>query len=578
MLGEVMLRASVGTTLALLGALGATGAGALTASASPADVPADTFTVVSAGASTTSPDVLTVTVDSSTQISGLTASLYAGTTDELDQPLTLGTTSTDPAGDTQTTWTATIPVGTSPTGLALGSYYSVNLAATYPDSTSSSVAGAGTFSFLAQPTVTLTAAQPSLSYPSIDAGLSGTVSLKNPDGTPDSTAADYTGLSVNIVDTTDNQVMAYGLPVSSTGAFSDLNYQQGASGNVVAQVTGSDTVASGQSPAVSLTVTTDPTHLTMAVNPVTETYGTPATVTGTLTYTSASGSKPVAGQQIWIGTVEDDPGSPMATGTTNADGEFSIKLPNEQSGETLYVGSMATPGLSSVVTPVQLNVVYPTEITGFKVSLNDNWGLSVSGCLSVTFSNQSVFFYNASGLTVQYAATSNGPWKKLGTINRNESADYCANTGLEFTGSFTAPGNYAYYRVIYSGASGATSFAATRSKSILAWRYADRITGLKVSPTTVNAGGKLTVKGTLQYYYKTWHNYSGQIIYIDLHPKGSGSTWYWLVRVKTNSKGQFSATFKDPISATWQAVFEGNNSNGVGHLSAGSSEVYVRLK
>ncbi len=36
---------------------------------------------------------------------------------------------------------------------------------------------------------------------------------------------------------------------------------------------------------------------------------------------------------------------------------------------------------------------------------------------------------------------------------------------------------------------------------------------------------------------------------------------------QTNAKGQFVATFKDPVSATWQAVFEGNDSNGVGHLS-----------
>ena len=93
----------------------------------------------------------------------------------------------------------------------------------------------------------------------------------------------------------------------------------------------------------------------------------------------------------------------------------------------------------------------------------------------------------------------------------------------------------------------------------------------------MNAGGKLTISGMLQYYYSGWHNYSGQTIWIDLRPKGN-ATWYWLVKVKTNSKGQFSATFTDPVSATWQAVFEGNNNNGVGHLSAGSSEVYVRLK
>lgn len=81
-------------------------------------------------------------------------------------------------------------------------------------------------------------------------------------------------------------------------------------------------------------------------------------------------------------------------------------------------------------------------------------------------------------------------------------------------------------------------------------------------------------------FARVWRAFlpSGQIIRIDLHPKGGNGTWYWIVKVKTNSKGQFSATFKDPVSATWEAVFEGNNNKGVGHLSAVSAEVYVRLK
>ena len=153
----------------------------------------------------------------------------------------------------------------------------------------------------------------------------------------------------------------------------------------------------------------------------------------------------------------------------------------------------------------------------------------------------------------------------------------CGTGGVKFTGSHAAPGNYAYYRVVYAGAKGATSYAASASGAVLAWRYADRITGLKVSPSVVNAGGRLTVKGTLQFYYGEWHNYGGQTIWIDLRPKGR-STWYWMVKVKTNGKGQFSATFKDPVSATWDAYFDGNNSNGVGHLDTVSSSVYVRLK
>jgi hypothetical protein len=65
----------------------------------------------------------------------------------------------------------------------------------------------------------------------------------------------------------------------------------------------------------------------------------------------------------------------------------------------------------------------------------------------------------------------------------------------------------------------------------------------------------------------------GQLIWIVLRPKGDG-TWYWIVKVHTNASGHFSATFTDPISATWAATFYGNGT----HLECGSAEIYVRLK
>jgi hypothetical protein len=90
----------------------------------------------------------------------------------------------------------------------------------------------------------------------------------------------------------------------------------------------------------------------------------------------------------------------------------------------------------------------------------------------------------------------------------------------------------------------------------------------------VSANAKITVKGTLQYYYSGWHSYgSGHTIMIVLKPKGS-STWYWIVKVNTNAKGQFSATFKDPVSAAWAAYFDGNST----HLSVQSGSVYVTVR
>lgn len=566
-----MLRASLGTTLALLGALGATAAGTLTANASPAaEPPADTFTVVSAGAPAGHPGQLAVVVDSPSAFAGLTAKFLISTgADAHDQALTQQSSETDPAdaAQTQTTWTADIPAGAS--GLPLGNYV-IDLLGTFADSTAYTASSVAPFSFDATSAVTLAAANPNLSYGNIEAGLSGTVTLTNPDGTADT---DYAGVSVNIL-SGGQEIQSQ--PVASDGTFSDPHYTPWTSESIVAEVIGYG-VQSSQSAPVALTVTNTTPALTLKVNPVTETYGKTATVTGTLAYTPGSTSQPLAGQEIWIGTQQWDWGSPLVTGKTGADGSFSITLPAQQLGATLYVGTTNNSDLTAVEKPLQLNVVNPTVISGFKVTLNQYWTLSVSGCLGFPSSNSTQRFYHTSGLTVQYASSASGPWKNLFAINGNESAANCGTGGIKFTGSHVAPVNYAYYRVGYAGTKGATSEAATNSNAVLAWRYADRIVGAKVSPTVVNAGGKLTVSGTLQYYNSGWRSYSGQTISIDLRPKGS-STWYWLVRVKTNSKGQFTATFTDPISATWQAVFAGNGSNGVGHLSAGSPQVYVRLK
>jgi hypothetical protein len=98
MLENVMLRAGLGATLALVGALGATLAGSLTANASPAaEPPADTFTVVSAAASATNADQLSVVVDSPSTLASLTAQFEVGAdADAFSQVLALQSTVTDP--------------------------------------------------------------------------------------------------------------------------------------------------------------------------------------------------------------------------------------------------------------------------------------------------------------------------------------------------------------------------------------------------------------------------------------------------------------------------------------------------
>jgi hypothetical protein len=567
MLGEVTVRAGLGATLAVIAALGGLAAGSQAANAATAD----TFTVVSAGASATNPDQLTVVVESPSTITGLTAQFLAGGVDQYDQTLTPGSTAPDPADPTQTdsTWTANIPAGAS--GLALGSY-SITLKGTFADASTDSQADAGAFSFLATSSVTLMASKTNLSYPNSSTTLLGQVTLTNPDGTPDT---DYSSATAVAVDIQSGGVTIAKPLLKSDGTFG-VAFTPPASESVEAEVTGTAVESSVSSP-VAITLTRLTPTLTLTVNSVTETIGKPVTVTGTVTWTSASGSGPVGGRAVWINKTDTSVGSLASCGATST-GSFSLQLAGVANGGTLYVGTISEPDLAAVVVPLTLKVVHPTTISGFKTTLNQYWGLSVTGCLGFPAGDRSEQITRTSGLTVEWGSSPSGPWKKLGAINANEADRACGTGGIEFSGAYRAPLNYAYYRVVYAGTTGATSYAATNGNAVLAWRYDDRITAYKVSPTTVNAGGKLTIRGTLQYWYAGYHNYGGQTIVIYLHPKGSNPTWYWLVKVKTNAKGQFVATFKDPVSATWQAVFEGNNSNGVGHLSYGSPEVYVRLK
>jgi len=395
------------------------------------------------------------------------------------------------------------------------------------------------------------------------------VSLTYPDGTPDT---DYTDLTVDFL--ADNTLIGGDAFVQSNGTFS-FQISPSASESVAAEVPAIDWVASSApSSPVTLSVAAATPTVALAVNPVTETYGKAATVTGTLTDTSDT--TPVAGQQVWVNSTNSPTGA-LATATTSSAGTFSIARPERSTGGTLYVGSASGNGLPSAVEPVTLNVIHPSVISDFKTTLNQYWALSVSGCLGFPAADTTEKITHTTGLTVEYEVPGQS-WKRLGGISGTEADHACGTGGIQFTGSFLAPENYANYRVVYAGTTGATSFAAATSSSVVAWRYADQIVDLKVSPTTVKAGGKLSIIGVLQYYSAGWHNYSGQTIMIDLHPQGSNPTWYWQVKVTTNAKGQFSASFKDPVSATWRAIFDGNNSNGVGHLSTGSSEVYVRLK
>lgn len=558
--------------LAVLGLIPAVVYSAAPASAatSPAD---DQFGVFSAGSPTAHVGDLTVVLGSSATITGVTAHLIvAGTgNDVLDQ--VLSETASAPIGSSQTQSTWSVPTAITEAELPLDTY-SINVDVTFADQTTQSATDIGTLSFLNEPVLTLTADHTKVGYDySPTVNLSGTASILAPDGTTTPYATSPLLLSTSWGT---NQEL-------TTDANGNFTGQVSATGSGFVDVTMAAT--NGQaagSAVVNLTMVTDPIRLSarLSVNPVS--YGDSDTVTGTLSYLpfdTGTAYKPLAGQSVFVGIITTG-GEFLttATGTTNAQGGFSIKVPTKGYGSTPWTvaaGRSVAPNdlqFGPAEVNLKMTVKIATEITNFHLKLNQYWGLSFSGCLNPP--EKAPVTVDAAGLVLQYSSGGpKGPWR---TLAKNIPSDSrCGNGGAWFASTAAAPENYAYYRIYFPGNDlTGTDLLGSSSQSVLAWKYADRITGFSVSPHVVANNGQLTVRGQLQFYsdYK-WRDYANQTIYVIFRQKGS-STWYWIVKAKTNSSGHFSATFKDSVgSATWSAEFEGNSS----HLSTAPPGVYVRV-
>jgi hypothetical protein len=215
----------------------------------------------------------------------------------------------------------------------------------------------------------------------------------------------------------------------------------------------------------------------------------------------------------------------------------------------------------------------PTVVSGFAATLNQYWQVSFHGCLALR-DGVPGSVPSLAGLTIQYAADRNGPWRPLGGLAKRPSQG-CGHGGLAFSGVLPTRLNYAYYRATYAGGRdrAGTGYLGSVGGEVLAWKYGDQISSFATSKRTVGRGTKLTVSGQLRYYSGKWQNHAGQQVLIILRPHGSG-TWYWIAKADTNSAGRFSATFTDPVSATWSAEYTGNST----HLAAIAAEHDVRVR
>jgi hypothetical protein len=535
----------------------------------------DTVAVVNPGEQTSSGS-LTFTLDSSSALSGVVAHLTdSSSADVLDPTLTQTSSTTLSTGDIQSVWSVATPIaeGTAPAGIPLG-VYSVALDVSFGDGGSSTGLSAGSLDFAATPVITLSADHTNVSYADKQVTLSGQVTLDNPDGT----TTPYQGAVV-----LDESWKAGTATVQSDadGNFSvvvspTLVYGQP---SVFAQVYYGAPGFNASSSDLSLDVQVDQAKVTAALSSPTIRYGAVETLSGTVSYQATAGGSysPAADEPFQVyNTVT---GARVASGTTSATGGYSIRLPNNI-GNTWKVeagGAGIDTLLDYASAAAAESVQIPTAITNFHTSLSQYWQLSFSGCLGLPESVPGASPRSA-GLHLQYALNSRGPWKTASAAFSFHNG--CGSDGVWFTGSALAQDNYAYYRIYTPGTTAAATptrpkYLSSTSGTSLSWKYDDRIIGLSVSPQVVANNGKVTVKGQLQFYsdYK-WRDYGSQTVQVIFRQQGS-SIWYWIVKVKTNSSGHFSATVKDQFgSATWSAQFNGNGN----HLATAPAGVYVRVR
>ena len=552
--------------LALTGAAsGGRGAAAAEPTSAQTMSPIDSVTISSAGfTETPNGEQLSITADSTTPLATMTAHLDDATTGTPTLKLIMKLS----AGGTQagtSMWTAPVSEGTPPAGLPLGTY-SVTVDVTFQDGTGDPGVTAGTVPFQEVPSVTLSVDSPVVSYDHQDPTVSGTVTVLLPGTT---NPAPYRDQQI-VLD--DSSVGPVTVTTDASGHYIHMFLSPQSGETVTAEVPASATVAAAQSGSVTFTMHSDQVKLSASLSAKTITYGGRVTVKGTVSYAPGSTFVPLPGQTVRIYDRASS-NSPAVTAVTDGRGNFTAALPKE-SASMHWVLQVGGPYLNTATSTLPMRVNMPTVVTGFAATLNQFWQVSFHGCLALP-ARVPGYVPSLAGLTIQYAAHSNGPWHTLGAPVASQPSVACGNDGRTFSGTLPARLNYAYYRAVYAGGTDrtGTGYLPSAGRTVLAWKYEDRITSFTVSKRSVSKGGKLTVTGRLQVYAAKWRNYPGQQVLIILRPQGS-NTWYWIAVARTNSVGYFSVTFTDPVSATWSAEYLGNST----HLATVAATIYVRVK
>ncbi|MGH3399605.1 MAG: hypothetical protein ACRDPO_33455, partial [Streptosporangiaceae bacterium] len=462
-------------------------------------------------------------------------------------------------------WSVQNPITTNASGglpgLAPGTY-TATADATDADGAETGLTG-GTFPFLIQPFVTLSANPSAISYTQQTVKFSGQATEVVPGTT---SPAPFANEQIQIVGptTTADPTGSYSVTTDSEGNF-QLSVQPQPD-NYYASLQGSASMTGAQSPIVAITDSPTPIRLAAKFTQDAIEYGQTDVMTGTLKYyQSAKTLKPLPNTTITIARLSP-PGEPKITAKTNAAGAFRASIPRQTATGSWAVTAGGTALLGKALVTRTLPV---HQTTGFKrtsIELSAFGVLTVKTCLVDTSPGRSSTQVN-SPIALEYGHSAKGRWKQLITIEPTYGVRYCPGRSPLWTIAVNAPDQNAYYRLRFAGTQ---TLRVSVSKVRHLWREDTRITSFKISPHHLHGKGAITISGRLwraataknsssSAHSGPWTPYAGRKV--GIYFIFNGSEYEFNSEPKTNAQGYFSGLFAANETARWLAQYNGDKTH-----------------
>lgn len=221
---------------------------------------------------------------------------------------------------------------------------------------------------------------------------------------------------------------------------------------------------------------------------------------------------------------------------------------------------------SQTTTPVYVHVPSPSRVTPFHVSEDEYGEAKIDGRLNL---NGVEFASGTQSVTIQFSYD-NKTWHTVGTTKIGRSG----LAGDEFSCYATYGGQAnGYWRAYFRGT---PDYSPSYSSAVKIYRTPSRITGGTPSHTTVRKNTYLTFGGHVEQRSTSgkWSGISHTYAYLEFRPSGS-STWHYVTRVKTDSKGAYHLRGKATRTGSWAVVWFTSDSH---HIDSNGPQRTVHVK